>query len=114
MKIAFPAGSTAILLFFLALVTMIKGCAFRREAIKAMNFKNATDVKAITQSIHTATEGLQYGNLWFSATLLLLILGFFCLWIRSRMRRQARLLRASTPQNQPASNQRRVGQRRRR
>ena len=114
MKFVFPAGSTALLLFFLALVTLIKGCSNQRAALAHINFKDPADTEATTRQITTYSELMSQGNLWFSAATMLLFLGFGCLLMSRIMRRRARLLQASNAISQAGPNPRPVRRRRRR
>lgn len=104
MKFAFPAGSTALLLFFLALVTLIKGCSNQRAALAQIKFKDPADTEAIAQQITAYSELMSQGNLWFSAATMLLFLGFGSLWIGKVMHRRARLMQASKDLLKTGSN----------
>lgn len=114
MKFVFPAGSTALLLFFLALVTLIKGCSHQREALSHIRFNDPSDTDASIRQVVAYSEVMSQGNLWFSAATMLLFLGFGCLLMSRIMRRRARLLQASNAISQAGPNPRPVRRRRRR
>jgi hypothetical protein len=114
MKFAFPTGSTSLLLLFLALVALIKGCSNQRAALTHLTFKDPADIEATTRQITAYSEGIRQGNLWFSAAVLLLLLGFGCLWIGKVMHRRARLMQASKDLLKTGSNLQPIRRKRRR
>jgi hypothetical protein len=91
MKIAFPIGSTALLLLLLALVAQFKGGALLLDAVSGIRLESNDLDEASKQLADGAyARSLQASSHWFMVRNVLLGLGFLLglYWFRLRQRSQ--------------------------
>ena len=111
MKIAFPIGSTALLLLLLALAAHFKGAALLFDALSGVLLESHSLEEASKHlSSETYTRFQRASSLWFTARNIFLGLGLLLglYWFSERRRtRYLTLISAAKPSDQPYRRDRR-------